>query len=624
MSARTARILRALFYAYVAITFVHIAYVVYREPFAFDAWNIAVDTDAKPASVGRFFEFWHRMYTSSNPRIGQPMAYLAYKTVGFAELGTPIAYFAIVLGGFVLGTGRFPSRNSGRDLATLAIGIGFLWFVSPNFPAYMFCRAYATNYVWAAAIQIWFLVALRVHDVERSASGWRLLGMLALGIVAGMGNEHVGPTLLVFTAGFIMQNWRKHHLHSLMLYVGMLGLIVGYAVIFFAPGQGQRYQGLAEKFTLTEQIIVRGITGNLDILQGMLFAAAPLLLLVVFIVATGFISERRDEHDLTVVRKQQRDALEVVGYAVLGGALITMTVFASPLLGPRFYMHAMIVLLAGVMAVVRAFLYSPRSFMPFVIMAVIASTYAGARTIPLFRSVDSDSDDRLAELAKTPPGGVYTAEAWDQVPESWWFLGDDFRDQKKRELVAKYFALDRVLFRGADQWATLGVTDVKLTMHYEFDPPICVDELDQLDLKPYIGKDVAALHHAFLDAIAQIRRVAASKLHYIDVVATFLGTAPPLPRAKIYVARWRDGVLEGYTANMGRVKRSKDRKILLSPELRTMDWEIYLVAIGDKPVHLGNGKQASFTYQPWRTAQYWVLACKPDHCFVTYTAHHKI
>ena len=81
MNPNTARVLRALFFVYVAVTILHIAYVVNHEPFAFDAWNIAVDTGAKPATVERFFEFWHQQYTSSNPRIGQPMAYLAYKLV---------------------------------------------------------------------------------------------------------------------------------------------------------------------------------------------------------------------------------------------------------------------------------------------------------------------------------------------------------------------------------------------------------------------------------------------------------------------------------------------------------------------------------------------------------------
>src|SRR5687767_11387656 len=111
MKENTARILRALFYAYVAATVLHIVYVVHHEPFAFDAWNVAVDTNAKPASVGGFFAFWKKMYTTSNPRIGQPFAYLAYKVSWFAEIGTALAYLGIVIGAFVLGVGRWPSHK---------------------------------------------------------------------------------------------------------------------------------------------------------------------------------------------------------------------------------------------------------------------------------------------------------------------------------------------------------------------------------------------------------------------------------------------------------------------------------------------------------------------------------
>src|SRR5262249_54022744 len=160
---------------------------------------VSQDTGAQPFSVARFFEFWHQQYTTSNPRIGQPLTYFAYKLAGVAELGTPLAFFAIVLAGFVLGARRWPSLKSGRDLATLAIAIGFMWLAAPNLPAYMFCRAYATNYVWTAAIQLWFIVPLRLYgDRERPPSAGTLAAYAVLGIAAGMCNEHTGPTLIVF------------------------------------------------------------------------------------------------------------------------------------------------------------------------------------------------------------------------------------------------------------------------------------------------------------------------------------------------------------------------------------------------------------------------------------------
>lgn len=626
MSANTARVLRVLFFTYVAITFVHIAYVVFHEPFAFDSWNFAQDTGAKPVSIDRFFEFWHQQYTESNPRIGQPFAYLAYKVVGFAELGTPIAYLAIVLGGFVLGTGRWPDQRNGRDLATLTIGIGFLWFAAPNFASFLFCRAYATNYIWTVAMQVWFLVLLRLHDSRVQAGPAKVIGAGLFGVVIGMCNEHTGPTFLLLTTAYAVWVWRKHGRQSWFVSAAALGTIIGFLLIFFAPGQSERYdEFLKEKLTITQQVLVRGISGNLEIFKGLLFAAAPLLVLLVTMIATGSFTEPRADKDLVEVRARQRRALTVVGLAILGGSLITITVFASPKLGPRFYLHSMVFLLAGVLGVCQAFLHRTRAFAPFVVIAVLASTYAAMKTIPMFTRLDRDSDVRLAQLAATPLDGVYTAESWEQVGESWWFLGDDFRDQKKREFVARYFGLRRVLFRGASAWTTLGIDDVKLTMHYDFDAQICLDEIDEIDIKPYVGRDVGALHHAFLDVITEIKYENPAKLLYIDLVATFLGTQPPMPREKLYVARWDRGVFEGYTAKMHRIGRSTTRQLTLSGELIRSPWEIYVVSIGDAPKLMGlSTSKEPLTYQPWSSRMYWFLACRSDYCFVIYTANHKI
>jgi hypothetical protein len=622
VTAKTARILKILFVAYVVATAVHLMYVIAHEPFGFDAWNVAVDTGAKPFSFGRFLAFWHQQYTSSNPRIGQPMAYFAYKLGGVTEVGTTIAYFAIVVSGFILGVGRWPSRRSGKDLATLAIGIGFVWFAVPSFGAYMFSRAYATNYVWAAAIQLGLLAALRLHRIDAPSGIGKLVVMLVIGVIAGMCNEHTGPTLLVAIVAYLVWNRRAHGVHVRIGYAAALGVIAGYALLFFAPGQSQRYEGLAEKYSVVQQIFVRGVSGNLEIFQGLLFCAAPVLLIVLAMVAIGSLARRGEL--APDVRQRQRAAVLALLVALLAATLITATVMASPKLGPRFYMHAMLGVLAGVMAIARAYLDSPRAFAPFVILAVFASGYAAARTVPSYTHYKRDADQRLTELAAMPAHGVYTADAWDQVSETWWFLGDDFRDQKKREMVARYFGLDRVLFRGSDVWTALGVADVKLQMHYHLEPELCLDEVDKLELKPYIGRDIAALHHAFLDAVTEIERTAPAHLRSIDLVATFLGEAPPLPRPQTYVARWRDGAVEAFTASLGRAGRSKDRTIRLADDVTAPDWDVYVVAIGDKPRLLGKTRDRQFTYQPWRTGQYWVLVCDQSACFVTMAMHHRI
>src|SRR5688500_14174947 len=112
MSARSRSVLVAGFVAYVVATAVHVAWILAHEPFAFDAWNLAVDTRGEAITLDRFFDYWWTQYTHSNPRLGQPLTYLSYKLDYFAVIATPLAHLAIALAVTVLGLGRWPR---GRD-----------------------------------------------------------------------------------------------------------------------------------------------------------------------------------------------------------------------------------------------------------------------------------------------------------------------------------------------------------------------------------------------------------------------------------------------------------------------------------------------------------------------------
>src|SRR5436190_5897571 len=164
--------LRALFIAYLAVTALHVGWILAHEPFTFDAWNVAVTTKAKPFSIGNLLDFWSHEYTHSNPRIGQPLTYLAYKLAYFAPVASAIAMLALALGMFVLGTGRWPKwrEQSNRDLALVAIALGTSWFVLPELGRTLFNRAYGANYFYGAVIQLWFLVPLRLVPSARASA----------------------------------------------------------------------------------------------------------------------------------------------------------------------------------------------------------------------------------------------------------------------------------------------------------------------------------------------------------------------------------------------------------------------------------------------------------------------
>lgn len=635
-----------LFVAYVAATALHIGLVMAHEPFAFDAWNIAVDTKAQPFSFARFFEYGWFEYTHSNPRIGQWLTYLAYKLAYFAPIATPIAYLGLAAAVTVLGLGRLPGsrraaagcaggRTVGRDLALTAIAIGFAWFAIPRIGMIMFCRAYGANYLYGAAIQLWFLVPLRLglgEHASRRACG----AYFVLGIIAGMCNEHTGPTLVLFMVGYAL--WRQRFSlaggRPWLAWSGALGSVVGFAAIFFAPGQASRYEGLATKVSLVGRLIQRGITSNLDIFRDWVVACAPVLGLIVIAVVLA----RRDAAtpgDVPVPGAPEptgapqpsgvpgwpggRDlALRLVGATLLAGTLVTMTVFVSPKLGARFYLHGCALVLAGFLAVADHALSTTRRLAPFVVLAVAASVYAGVRSLPLYYRLSDASAERLAALAATPQGGVFTAESFEQVDDSWWFLGDDFRDVKKRDLVATYFGLHGVIFRAVDIDAPLGVSDVTLVPRYQVTPASCLDEHGGLDLGTYRGIDIGSVHKAMQAAIERLRERLAptGRLDRLDLVVGFVGAAPPLPRPTLLVGRWLPTGFEGHVGLIERKGTSKTRAIKLPKELIGTDFEIYAYQVSGEARRLGIARDAPLEYIPWKRGAYWALACHPTECFV--------
>lgn len=437
------RSLGALFGAYVAATAAHIGFVVAHEPFSFDAWNVAVDTGAKPITIGRFFEYWRYEYAHSNPRLGQPLTYLAYKVAGFAEVATPLAYLALTLAIVVLGLGRVPRR--GRELAIWAIVIGFSWFALPQIGRNLFCRAYAANYIYTAAIQLWFLVPLRLAAVRgETATREQCIAYAMAGALAGLCNEHTGPALIAFLVGYAWWLRRAGKAPGLPI-AGAIGVVIGFCALLFAPGQAERYGGLAQHHGLVEQVLDRGVSGGLEILRDYLVYAAPLLGVLVFVVIHALATTRGRNQEA------ERGARALILLALAAGVIVAVTLCASPKLGSRFYIAPLALLLAGFVALIDATVSSSRWLAALVAFAVIVSAYAAVRTVPLFRTVSAQADARLAALEASTPGSVFVAEPWAQVRESWWFIGDDFRDAKKRALVARYFGLAKVSLRGSER-----------------------------------------------------------------------------------------------------------------------------------------------------------------------------
>jgi hypothetical protein len=604
------KILRGVFVAYVVAVALHIVWVVLHEPFAFDAWNIAQDTNAQPATAGHFFDYWWFEYTHSNPRLGQPLAYLAYKVDYFAAVVTPFAYLAISLAVTTIGLRRFPSWKRGRDLAVWAFALGAMWFALPQLGKTLFCRAYAANYVYGLAIQLWFLVPLRL--AKRAPSSIACAIYLVFGIAAGMCNEHTGPTLCAFTLGFAWWEQRERKPAAKLAWFGALGAIIGFAAIFFAPGQNTRYDGLAQRVSLVGRLMQRGISGNVDIVRELLLGVAPVLGLIA-IIATLALAERDPEH---TERDERKAAVRLIAIAIFAALAMAATIFVSPKLGSRFYLGSACLLLAGLIALADAVL-SDRALATLVLLGVASTLYAVGHTVPLYRRVSRTSIERMGALALTRPGTVFIADSYEQVDDSWWFLGDDFRDAKKREMVATYFGLAGVVFHAYDANAPLGVSGARFVPIATLDPPGNLDEHGGLAIGTAKGFDLAGLEHELQTGIELLRdRLAPTRLVALSLEVQLDDARIAMPRKHLVVGKWSPGHFEGYAGAINRKGRATTRDIALPKELQNTDFEIYIYQVGGEARQLGSTHGEPLEYVPWKTGVYWVLACRGDECFV--------
>jgi hypothetical protein len=601
------KVLRALFVAYVTATLAHVGWIVAHEPFTFDAWKVAAETHARPFSLGHLFDYYRFEYTHSNPRIGQVLTYLAYKLEYFAVIATPLVYVAISLAITVLALGRAPWKR-GRDLALWAFVIGAMWFALPELPKWMFSRAYAANYIYGCALQLWFLVPLRLAGGRASPAACAAFSVF--GVAAGMCSEHTGPTLAAFLVGFAWWRGRATGERQSLAWAGAAGFIVGFAAILFAPGQGERYDGIVQKTGLFARLVQRGVIGNLDILRDLLVGVAP----IVALIAIALVIAAADPPD----DGARRRALGGIALAMLAAVAMAVTIFVSPKLGSRFYIFSACLVLAGFVALAETVLVTRRRLVPFVVIAVASSSYAGARTIPLYARAKRASDARLAALEAAPRDRVFYADELVQADESWWFLGDDLRESNKREDVARYFALPGVAFRQFSEWAPLGVAGARFVPHYTVEPAGCIDEHGGFGLGDVKGFDLAGVQREMKIAVEALRERlgAAGRLDQLDLAVELGDPNLALPRPRVLVGRWRPDRFEGYLGQLHRATGSFARDVIAPAELRTSDREVYVYLVGGEAKRLGLASDATLRYTPWGPGVYWIMVCDRAECFV--------
>ena len=123
------------------------------------------------------------------------------------------------------------------------LAFSFYYIASARSYSNLYVAAFSCNYVWTQIIILSYLYPFRRHmdkDKFQDKSYYFTTIMLFLGLIAGDTNEPVVPGVLLFVFFYIVYcRYTKRYI-PLWIYSSFIGLTVGFAFLYFAPGNTQR------------------------------------------------------------------------------------------------------------------------------------------------------------------------------------------------------------------------------------------------------------------------------------------------------------------------------------------------------------------------------------------------
>jgi hypothetical protein len=288
-------------------------------------------------------------YNEHNPRIGENWLFITNGPWWINTLLAPTVSVGFFVVSFGMAFGRWP-RATARDTQLFWILVALIWLASP-IPGILFVyRPFATNYLYAFACTLLFILPYRIAaDTGLKPRWWLIPAMFVAGWVAGMGNEHTGPTAALAAFALTALYWRHHRRVNAWMVTGLVGICVGYPMLFFAPGQKKRYGQIAARTTPAQQVMVRGIDGLYEIVLAFLWEAQLAVLVILAGIFTVILRAHRSGQPAPSPDK--RAVLTMVGFLV-AAFLIVFTLFASPTAAERlFFASAALFAMAGAILV---------------------------------------------------------------------------------------------------------------------------------------------------------------------------------------------------------------------------------------------------------------------------------
>lgn len=410
------------------------------EPVMGDGWGHIGWHRDHTVGLYEIYDFGKEIYLYENPRLGQLLTMLVYTRGPYHTIVTPLVELGVFAALTVFALGRWPNVRRSGDALVAAIVTATIASCAPQIGPMLFYRPFTGNYTFGLALNLWWLVPYRLElAAPGPARTWLAPLMFVLGLAAGLSNEHTGLTFLAMGLLASCVALRRRGLRRWMI-AGLVGLAAGYWLLLTAPGQHVRYQSLAGQAGIFERITDRGVVGNLRVVGVLALAVLPMLPLVGLAIA-----ERRTTGPATWSATSRWTAVVLA----LGGLACTLTLFASPKIGPRLYFASVALIAAALAGWLAAQLRSTWTRRSCAVLAAGALGFFGARLVALHAVVGPLGAIRRDRIEHGAPGSVVTVPRYPR-DGSRYFLGDDLRFLSRRESVASDYGLQAVELEAPD------------------------------------------------------------------------------------------------------------------------------------------------------------------------------
>jgi Family of unknown function (DUF6056) len=401
------------------------------EPIVFDSWGNWARWRNRELDPVELWRVARDLYLAGNPRIGQVFTVSMYGSTLLHAIATPLVQVAMLYSLAALVLGRWPSPRRAGDVAIFALVAGMVLVAAPAPVAgAMFdYRPWTGNYILGFLLHLLVLLPYRFHLADRRPRHPLFAPLLlVLGVAAGLGNEHTGVASIALILAALIHFHRRGDRWAAWMLAGAIGLLIGYLLLLLAPGQDRRYGALMAQTSIPEVVLDRGF-GNLRLLGLFALCAAALLPWV--------IAAR-------LVRGTRLGGIDrwTIGTLLAAGAIIVFTSLASPQQGWRLLFAPMVLWIAAtaLWIYLRA---APRTLAIF--GAATGALLAIQLTVMVYIQfrVHPVSEERLARITAAAPGSVVSVPPmpFGRLP---WFVGDDLREKRRRDKVARFFRLQSV------------------------------------------------------------------------------------------------------------------------------------------------------------------------------------